>query len=369
MQPVVDEVEPGYGASEKARKPGDAVGVDGALSGAAVARFEELSRLGRWARNMPFQDWWVLSYLIILLCAVLAGGGPAWAQSVRTVLFDIAFFVGCLVVVRGELLKRESYLASLVYRIGIFFPPFTSYFQLRMLLPTVTQKALDADIYAFDMRVFHYEPSVAWDRFVTPTTTEWFAFFYGLYFLILSAHVLPHLFFSGCTSRFRHFSNGLLIVFCGAHTLYMVVPGFGPYRYLHYDHELVGGPIWKLVWDGVNQTGALKDIFPSLHTAAPTYFTLYSFAHRREKPFMYTWPIMAFITSQIVIATMFLRWHYLIDIIAGLTLATVGVTLGGKIARWEDRTRPAAGAQTIFGQPMLGFLLPKKWRWVPPVTL
>lgn len=324
------------------------------------------SRLTRGLRNMPFQDWWVLSYLLILLSAVLVGKGVGWEGSARTVGFDIAFFVACLVLVRGEILRRESYLASLVYRIGIFTPTFTSYFQLRYVLPSVTSKALDADIYAFDMRVFHYEPSVAWDRFVNPTTTEWFAFFYGLYFLILSAHTLPHLFFSGCTARFRHFSNGMLIVFCAAHLLYMVVPGFGPYRHLHFQNELVGGRFWNLVLNAVHQSGALKDIFPSLHTAVPTYYTLYSFVHRKELPYKYTWPLMTFVTSQIVIATMFLRWHYLIDIVAGLSLATFGVIVGGRIARWEDRVRPAAGAQTIFGMPMLWFLLPKKYRWVPP---
>jgi hypothetical protein len=323
-------------------------------------------RVARSVRNVPFQDWWVLSYLLVILAAVLVGKGPGWEGSTRTVILDIAFFVMCLVLVRGELLRRESYLASLVYRIGIFTPTFTSYFQLRYVLPSVTQKALDAEIYAFDMKVFHYEPAVAWDRFVTPVTTEWFAFFYGLYFLILGSHILPFLFFSGCTPRFRHFSNGLLIVFCTAHLLYMVVPGFGPYRVMHYEHELVGGRFWNLVLSAVHQSGALKDIFPSLHTAAPTYITLYSYAHHKELPFKYTWPLMAFVTSQIVIATMFLRWHYLIDIVVGLMVAAAGVYIGGRIARWEDTTRPAAGAQTTFGQPMLGFLLPKKWRWIPP---
>lgn len=355
MQPVVD-------SAVESR-----MGRQAAPAGAAPpASMRFGARAARGLRNVPFQDWWVLSYLVVLLVAVLLGRGLAWQGSAQTMAIDIAFFVGCLVLVRGELLRRESYIASVVYRIAIFTPTFASYFQLRYVLPSITSKALDADIFAFDMKVFHYEPSVAWDRFVTSGTTEWFAFFYGLYFLLLSVHILPFLLFSGCTPRFRHFSNGLLIVFCSAHLLYVVVPGFGPYQYLHYEHHLVGGRFWGLIENAVHQSGALKDIFPSLHTAAPTYFTLYSFSRRKELPFKYTWPVMAFVTSQIVIATMFLRWHYLVDIVVGLLLAAVGAYAGRHIALWEDSARPAAGSETIFGQPILGFLLPKKLRWVPP---
>ena len=44
------------------------------------------------------------------------------------------------------------------------------------------------------MRVFGFEPSLAWDRFVNPITTEWFAFFYFCYFFLLAAHIFPIVF-------------------------------------------------------------------------------------------------------------------------------------------------------------------------------
>src|SRR5258708_4466195 len=80
--------------------------------------------------------------------------------------------------------------------------------------------------------------------------------------------------------------------------LYAVVPGFGPYHELHFEHELQGGFFWGVVLHGVHSAGALKDIFPSLHTGAPTFFAIFAFVHRKHIVFKYTWPILAFCVLQ-----------------------------------------------------------------------
>jgi membrane-associated phospholipid phosphatase len=77
------------------------------------------------------------------------------------------------------------------------------------------------------------------------------------------------------------------------------------------------------------------DIFPSLHTGAPTMLALFSFRNRKDLPFRYTWPVVAFCAVNIIIATMFLRWHYLIDVVAGFSIAVGAVLLGRPVVRWE----------------------------------
>ena len=126
------------------------------------------------------------------------------------------------------------------------------------------------------------------------------------------------------------FGVGFLMIFLTAHLLYMVVPGWGPYWYFNgsFQHELHGGTFWPLVRQTVDGGGAQKDIFPSLHTAVPTFIAIFSFRNRRLVPFKYSWPVMAFVATQIIIATLFLRWHYLVDVVAGLTLATTAAFLG-----------------------------------------
>ena len=82
-----------------------------------------------------------------------------------------------------------------------------------------------------------------------------------------------------------------------------------------------GGFWWNQVEVTVATAGAQLDIFPSLHTAWPAYFTLHAFAHRDRQPFRWLWPVLGFVALNIIIATMFLRWHWFIDIALGLLLA------------------------------------------------
>jgi membrane-associated phospholipid phosphatase len=301
---------------------------------------------------MAAQDWLLVGYFTLLSLAVLSGSGPYLHLSYAMVTVDVAILGAALVLVRGGVVQGG--LASFIYRAGVFLPVFISYFQLRWILPTVTTRALDVQLYAFDTSVFGVEPAVAWDRFVNPSTTEWFAFFYFGYFFIMGAHIFPFLFVGKDGVLLRHFALGIFVQFCTTHLLYMVVPGFGPYKVLTFTHALDGGTFRDLVMSSVHSAGAQKDIFPSLHTGAPTFLTVFSFLHRDRVPFKYTWPILAFIVSQIIIATMFLRWHYLIDIIAGFTLATTNAIVTLAIVRREMRAREARGAMPIFGPSLRG---------------
>jgi hypothetical protein len=308
----------------------------------------------RVVRNMAVVDWIATTYFMTLVtCLLVTRNANCWG-SLKDVCIDFAMLLLCFTLVRGEVVKGVA--ASALYRVGICAPIVLSYFQLRWILPAITSRALDQQIYAFDMRVFHYEPSIAWDKYVTESTTEWFAFFYLGYFLIVAVNVLPFLSLAGDNKLLRHFGTGLVAQFCITHVLYMVVPGFGPYHELHFQHELSGAVWWPAVLRGVHSAGALKDIFPSLHTGAPTFFTIFAFVHRKKFPFKYTWPILAFCVSQIIGATMFLRWHYLIDIIAGFTLAAFNVLFWGRVVDWELARRERLGLSPVFGPAPLPWL-------------
>jgi len=300
------------------------------------------ARVERFARNLAGQDLVVSIYLLLLLAAVLHGSGPRRDAAIEGLLVDFAALASVLVLVRGEILKPNGF-ASLIYRFALLGSLLGSFFQLQYVLPTATHYALDAQIYALDKALFGVEPAEAWDAFVTPATTDWFSFFYYGYFLILAAHVLPFMFFARDMEIFSEFSFGILFLFSVGHTVYLLVPGYGPYLYLadHFRHALNGPFFWRLVKETVDSVdgAARKDIFPSLHTAAPTFLALFSFRHRRAKPFKYTWPLLALFASQIIIATMFLRWHYLIDICAGITLAASAVLLARIVAARERATR------------------------------
>ena len=243
----------------------------------------------RTVRELAAHDWLVVVYSTILVFAALQGTGPMRQTCIEHTSAILGAVLLTLAIVRGGLI-RDAFVAPLVYRVGIYGAVQLSYFLFRDLLPTANSGSLDEALFRLDTRIFGVEPTVWLDQFVTSRTTEWFAFFYFNYFLLLAVHVLPFLFLSKRLKLFSEFALSLLLLFCFSHTVYMLVPGYGPYRHLAslYQHELPPGTWCDLVMNTVSSAGAQKDIFPSLHTGAPTLMALFSFRHRNKLPFKYT---------------------------------------------------------------------------------
>ena len=298
------------------------------------------SRLREGVANMAVHDWIVLAYITGLNVAVArAPAGPLRDHSqlrVGTLLF---LLVTMLAFVRFGRLR--GWLGALSYRVILYGAVQISYFFFRELLPLINPNSLDAQLHQVGVLLFGAEPALSLDRVVNVTTTEWFAFFYFGYFFVLATHVLPILFLGKEARTLGEFTFGMLFTFCVGHTLYMFVPGYGPYRAVaaEFRHTLPDGLWLDVVMETVAEGGALKDIFPSLHTAGPTFIALFSFRHRDLPPFRYTWPIVTFFSANIIVATMFLRWHWVVDVVAGLALATTAQVLSALVTNYELERR------------------------------
>lgn len=311
----------------------------------------------RVVRTFAVQDALIATYFTLLSIAVATGDGAEKSGAAWRVALDATFFAVGLFLSRGGILREGSLANGLVYRMGLLLAVFLSYFHLREIIPAVTSHERDAQLLALDLSVFGVEPAIAWDRFVTPHTTEWFSFFYFLYFFLLTGHVLPMLLAAKSRRRLAHFALGIFLVFCCGHLGYLVVSGWGPYRLLEgkFAHPLEGGLFYRLVMATVAAGGSQRDIFPSLHTACPTFFAIFAWQNRHALPWRYTWLPMAFTASQIIGATMFLRWHYLVDVLAGLTLAVLAAVVGQRVSQREAAYRRRRGLPPVFRQ------LP--WAW------
>lgn len=301
---------------------------------------EPASGLG-WAqttlRSLAVQDWLVFAYALILNVAVAAAPpGPVHERCAVRVGGLMLLIIVTLVTVRGRLLPGAA-LPALVYRVGVYGTVQISYFFLRELLPLVNPHSVDHELHALGLRLFGAEPALTFDGWVSSTTTEWFAFFYFGYFFVLATHVLPILFLGKDKRLVNEFTFGLLFMFCMGHTLYTIVPGYGPLRAIaaEFHHHLPDGLWLNVVMETVAEGGAQKDIFPSLHTCAPTFIALYSFRHRALPPYRYTWPLVLFFAANIIVATMFLRWHWVVDVVAGLALAVTSQVLSVKVTDFE----------------------------------
>lgn len=303
-------------------------------------------RARSWSGLFAPHDLIVLGYLLVIGLLVWRADGSVVRDRVALhieVTF-VAVLVGC-VVARG-LHVWTARVRAAVYKVTMMAVGIEAYLMLRDLLPLIRPDAVDAPLLAIDLWLFGVEPAVWLQRFNGYLMVEYFSFFYFSYYLIIFSYLITVMWPSKRPSANTELAVGTFMVLLVGHLGYMSVPGYGPVRYLAHDFQqpLDGGFWWSCVWQTVQAGGAMKDIFPSLHTAMPTYLTLYALRQARIDP-RWRWParVTGFFALNIVFSTVFLRWHYAIDLVAGLALAGATAWVAPRLADWDQRFRNARG--------------------------
>jgi hypothetical protein len=315
-------------------------------SGLLTLREKPGDRLATWLRSVAFVDWVMLAFLLFLTGAALSIDSATERQHQTRLMGGmlLGFVAIVLVGVRGNLI-RSAALKALLYRVAMFGGTLGSYLAFGRFLPAFNPGTLDQELYQLDLNWFGVEPAMYLDRFVSGPTTEWFSFFYFSYFPLLASHLFPALFACRDERRLSELATGMILISLIGHSLYMVVPGYGPHHAMPelFQNALPSGYWRDLVLSTVATGGALKDIFPSLHTAFPLYLLMYGLRHRRLPVHRYTVGLVGFVTINIIISTMFLRWHYLIDVVAGAALAGLTYYIATRVTQYELKHRATSG--------------------------
>jgi hypothetical protein len=291
--------------------------------------------MGVTAQNLAVQDVIALAFHAYLFLRVSIAPGSADATVARRLALALFVITACsMVLARGEVI-RDKRARALTYRFGLFMPMVLSYFEMRVLLPALQPQLMDHRLFAIDLWLLGTTPSIWMEAWNVEPVVEWLSFFYYGYFLVLALMLVPSL-LVGQGRRQQEVLAGAMLVVAVGHFLYTIVPGAGPVATLAFDQPLQGAFWWNQVELAVTTAGAQLDIFPSLHTAFPAFFALHAFSHRHTQPFRWLWPILAFVALNIIIATMFLRWHWFIDVALGLLLAFAARGFAMAVAEREE---------------------------------
>jgi membrane-associated phospholipid phosphatase len=286
----------------------------------------------------------LLAYMVIvvgLLWATAPASGPP--PVIHQVYASIAILLGASFFARA-LPEIPRFVRINVYRIGIVGIVIWSYLMLRDVLPAIRTDAVDSTLHAIDGKIFHGEPILWLERLNHRPIIEWLSFFYFSYYALHLAFIIGVLWIARQGRLTAEYAIGIVLVIGLGQLLYMAVPGFGPVVFLadRFHAPLDGGFFWRVVAGSVESAGAQKDVFPSLHTAGPTWMAILSVRQARiQKAWRLPAAITCFFAVNIVVSTMVLRWHYVIDVIAGLTLASFAAFAAAKLARWEEAERSA----------------------------
>jgi hypothetical protein len=283
-------------------------------------------------------------YMVVVLglIAIFATGPMpiAWAIAADAVALLGLGFVARAVPEVPRFVRVNLYGAVVVFSI-VF-----SYLMLHDILPVVRKDSLDATLAAIDVRLFGTQPAFVIEKLNKRPIIEWLSFFYFSYYTVSGLWAVGVVWIAPSPRTKLEFGVGTAIAFCTGHLLYMCVPAFGPYKFFdgQFQGPIDGGFFWGLVYGSVKSAGALKDVFPSMHTCGPTWYALFAVMQaRRDRRFLIPAVLTCFFAANIVVSTMVLRWHYVIDVIAGLTLASTAAFLAPRIAAWDARLRARRG--------------------------
>ena len=160
-------------------------------------------------------------------------------------------------------------------------------------------------------------------HWITPTFTLLMESAYLHFYYLLPIGSLVYFYWKEQYALFLQLRQGIVFTLTGGFVLYFVLPVVGPISYManEFSVPLVAGH--EIVYDAVNSFRFAYDCFPSLHTAIPwvTLFLTWSVHNRLIQG------VMLFMTLAITFSTMYLRYHYGTDVIAGLVWALLVATL------------------------------------------
>jgi membrane-associated phospholipid phosphatase len=254
------------------------------------------------------------------LCMCLFAWLLAWLVAAGNILSPECLLVGTLLIVDGALLAFFPYGGNpeRAWRLRLFFYPVAMnmlYFVLRTIIPAIHPGVEDEALQAIDRAIVGGNLSLRLQSFVHPVLTDFFSFCYMLYFFYLILAQIWYLF--GELAVLKRYCVGLFSLYAVGYFGYSVVPAGGPILAMgnQFSVPLTGGWLTQanatLVANGTNGV----DVFPSLHCGLSLYILLSDYQYKRWRFWIYLIPCIGFWMS-----TVYLRYHYFIDVICGFAL-------------------------------------------------
>lgn len=184
---------------------------------------------------------------------------------------------------------------------------------------------IDYALLNIDYKILRFYPYVYLEKFANPYLTELMQISYCVYYplpFLLGTYLIK----KGKKEEFHRALFLVLLCFYLSYIGYISFPALGP-RYSipqMFNTELTGVLLSDKIKDFLNLLEGIKrDAFPSGHVGV-SVLILYLFYKYDKRIFLLIFlPVMLMITS-----TIYCRYHYFIDIIAGLILTVVTLLLG-----------------------------------------
>jgi PAP2 superfamily len=174
----------------------------------------------------------------------------------------------------------------------------------------------DASLAAADRALFGGHSPALWSAaHIGRSGLEFWSLIYGFFVPFLYVSILL-----GCVGRppseREEFLTGFSVTYAIAYLGYLFLPSTGPIEFFPSAAPPPGGPLHRMILSSVAATGGNHGAFPSLHVGASAYLCLFDWRHSLLRGMTYA-PIVVLIGF----STLFLQYHYVVDLLAGLAIA------------------------------------------------
>ena len=279
-------------------------------------------------RIVPIQGL-ALFFLIglILLTLVFRGQIPSW----RSLLLNYIIFVGLFFAFKLSSDRKG------IGKVGTFFHHFSPILFVVLIYESLgnliqyLQPDIDPRLIQIDFIIFGVHPTLWMEQWIVPWFTDVMSLAYLSYYFI-PVVLIAVLYLK---DRMMEFDRAMFVLVFGYYVSfigYILFPAIGPrYAMTHlYSVPLEGSFITDFVRDILNALEHNKrDCMPSGHTQI-VLIALF-LAHRYEKFLFYLFfPIIC----ALILSTVYLRYHYVIDLFAGGALAIGCMIVGPLLHRW-----------------------------------
>jgi len=275
-------------------------------------------------------DLLTLSFLFLLSCLAVFSMpvNPSWTGLLATyAALAVAILVAAGYRTRVAPAKKGFHLSVVATVITVLI----IFNSLGTLIASIHATTFDTFLIAVDHAIFGVHPTVWLERLISPTLSALLQFAYiSYYFIPLSLGIV--LIARGRFGEFEEVLFGILLCFYLSYVGYLLVPAIGPRFTLSHlqTGDLQVSPFIETIQDTLNGLEKNKtDAFPSGHTAVSLMCLYYAWKKREKKLFASLIPVV----TGLIISTVYLRYHYVIDVLAGMALTGLTIALAPGLRR------------------------------------
>ena len=249
-------------------------------------------------------------------------------------------FFGCLASMIALIIWTERNPTAWRWRVRLsscFVVMGASFYCMRASVPLMGIPGADNLLLQWDRDLLGETPSVVLEAWLYPGLEDVSMAGYLFFFFYLLGGPAYYCFRDLPT--FRKCIVGLFTMYGLAFTGYTLFPAGGPHYAMVFHTPLHGPWLVDSLLAAVNRGSNSVDVFPSVHVAASLYLLLFDWQHYRRRFWWVLAPCLL-----LWWATVYLRFHYFVDLLAGVAVALIGWWTARKYA--EGRLNQSARLPT-----------------------